>query len=318
MNTSAIAGAKQRARAVGHSHPLARVMVWEIRRFSASRIFWLQALAFFLLLLLITWGRQAPEQFSTGQLPAATINIDGFVAGTSAWGLLDTLPNALVLLVLLLPVITADGVNRDLQRRTHELVMTTVMPVWAYVWGRYLTGLLMSLGLAFLMLAAIFGMGLLLHLTVTDYPLPSTDAFVVLWAGMVLPATILVASVGFALATLFPRLSTQVKVVILVAWMVGAIFTPTGFRNTTPPSWYVNLDPTSAVTARGLLAQYSIGDLVQNATNAAQFQTAFRSIENKMPAVGGWFWSHLLLAGLSLALIHIVALAFKRSREVLA
>jgi len=280
-------------------------------------MFWVQALAFFFLLLLVMWGQRAPQQFGAGNVSTGQM-INGFVAGTSAWGLLHTLPTSLVLLVLLLPFITADGVTRDLQRRTHELVMTTVMPVWAYVWGRYLTGLLMSIGLALLMLAAILGMGLLLHLTVSDYPLPSTDALIVLWAGMVVPATILVASLGFALSTLFPSLSTPVKVVILLAWIIGALVIPTGLANTTPPGWYVNWDPTSAVTARGLLSQYSISDLLRTATNAAQFQTAFVPIENKMPAIGSWFASHLVLAGLSVGLVLIVPLAFRRSREVIA
>src|SRR5256884_3560350 len=52
-----------------------------------------------------------------------------------------------------------DGVTRDLNRRTHELLMTTALPTWAYVWGRYLAGLVMSLGLALLLLASILGMG---------------------------------------------------------------------------------------------------------------------------------------------------------------
>lgn len=314
-NATAVASAAQPARVVEHSHQLARVIIWEVRRFRASRIFWLQALAFFILLLVVTWSLRMPAQYGT-TIQNDVINV--FVAGTSAWGLLHTLPTSLLLLVLLLPFITADGVTRDLQRRTHELVLTTVMPAWAYVWGRYLTGLLMGMGLAVLMLAAILGMGGLLHLTISDYPLPSTEALLVLWVGMVVPATILVASLGFALATLVPRHSTTVKVAILVAWIVGALVIPTPLINNTPPAWYVNWDPTSAVTARDLLFQYSIGDLLRTATNAAQFQTAFLSNENKMPTVTGWFVPHLVLGGLGLALILLIPLAFKRSRQVLA
>jgi hypothetical protein len=130
--------------------PLLPVLIWELRRFRASRLFWFQALGCFCFLL--------------------------FVAGTSARGLLHTLPLVLVVLVLLLPFVTADGVTRDLSRRTHELLMTTALPTWAYVWGRYLAGLLISLGLALLLLASILGMGGLLHLTVADYPLPQIGA----------------------------------------------------------------------------------------------------------------------------------------------
>jgi ABC-type transport system involved in multi-copper enzyme maturation permease subunit len=89
----------------------------------------------------------------------STRSADGFIPGTSTWGLLLTLPTTVLLLVLLLPFVAADGVTRDLTRRTHELLMTTAVPSWAYVWGRYLTGLLMSLGLAVLLLAAILAYG---------------------------------------------------------------------------------------------------------------------------------------------------------------
>lgn len=313
MNTSAIATSRQQTRTIQRPRPLARVMTWEFRRFSASRMFWLQALGFFALLLLITWASRAPSQFDFRN---AGGSISGFVAGTSPAGLLHNLPTLLTLLVILLPFVTADGVTRDVQRRTHELFMTTALPIWAYVWGRYLVGLMMSLGLAVLMLAAILGMGVLLHLTMSEYPVPSVNAAVLLWVGMVLPAVVLVTSLAFAIVTLFPRLSTLVKAVTLVSWIVGSLVIPTGLRDQTPPSWYVNWDPTSAVTAIGMLPEYSFNDLMQTATSAAQFQGAWIAIENKMPLVGGWFASHLLLGALSLLVVLVVPLAFKRSRDV--
>ena len=314
MNITALTSTGQQTRAIERPHPLLSVMAWELRRFCASRLFWLQALGFFGFLLFLTWAQQMPEQFGTAH---GNVAINGFVAGTSAWGLLHTLPLSLVLLVLLLPFVTADGVTRDLNRRTHELLMTTALPSWAYVWGRYLIGLLMSLGLAVLLLAAILGMGLLLHLTIPAYPLPPTGVVLLLWVGMVLPATVLVSSLSFALGTLLPRLTNVVKIVIMLGWIVGAVILPTGLRNTTPPAWYINWDPTSAVTSLGMLPQYSISNLFQTATSEAQFQNAFLAIENKIPDIGGWFASHLLLAGFSLVLVLLTARAFKRSRDVL-
>jgi ABC-type transport system involved in multi-copper enzyme maturation permease subunit len=292
-------------------------MVWEFRRLLASRLFWFQALGLFGLLLLITWASHAPDHFSTENVQGGEL-LSGFIAGTSAGGLLRTLPTVLVVLVLLLPFVTADGVTRDLNRRTHELLMTTALPTWAYVWGRYLAGLVMSLGLALLLLVSILGMGLLLHLTDPAYPLPQIGTVLLLWVGMVLPATILVSSFGFAFSTLLPRLSTLVKVVILVAWIVGALVIPLGLGNTTPPpAWYVNWDPTSGITALGLLPSYSI-NLGPTITNEAQLQQLVLTVENKMPDIAGWFAPHLLLAGCSLALVLVAALAFKRSRETLS
>jgi hypothetical protein len=191
------------------------------------------------------------------------------------------------------------------------------LPTWAYVWGRYLVGLLMSVGLALLMLAALLGMGWFLHLTVPAYPPPQASTVLLLWIGMGVPATVLVSSLSFALGTLFPRLSMLVKVMILLGWIMGAVVIPMGFGDTPPPAWYVNWDPTSAVTALGLLSPYSFSDAAVRATSEAQLQQFLPIVENKMPDLAGWFAPHLLLAGLSLLLVLVAALVFKRSRDVL-
>jgi ABC-type transport system involved in multi-copper enzyme maturation permease subunit len=317
MTITALTGTGQQTKTIKRPHPLARVIAWELHRFRASRLFWFQALGLFGFLLLMTWALHAPDQIGAGvSVGGGGVSLNGFVAGTSAGGLLRTLPTVLVVLALLLPFVTADGVTRDLSRRTHELLMTTALPSWAYVWGRYLAGLLMSLGLALLLLASILGMGWLLHLTVTDYPAPEIGTVLLLWVGMAVSATILVSSLGFALSTLLPRLSTLVKVVIMVAWIVGGLVIPLGLGGTTPPTWYINWDPTSGITALGLLPAYSINP-GPSITSEAQFQQFILTVENKMPDLAGWFAPHLLLAGLSLVLVLVVAFAFKRSRDVL-
>jgi ABC-type transport system involved in multi-copper enzyme maturation permease subunit len=301
------------------SYPLLNVMLWELRRFRASRLFWLQALGFFCFLLFLTWARKTPEQLFI-------LTISGFVAGTSAWGLLHTLPLSLAVLVIFLPFVTADGVTRDLSRRTHELLMTTALPTWAYVWGRYLIGLLMSLGLALLMLAAILGMGLFLHLTVTDYPAPEIGNLMILWVGMVASATVLVSSLSFALGTVLPRLATLVKIAMLVAWFVGSEIISILFgdashaANFSLPAWYVNWDPTSEGIALGLFSKYftDFSIMASKATSTAQTQHGLLTVENTLIDIGGWFAPHLLLAGVSLVLVLFAALAFKRSRTTLS
>ncbi|GHO97307.1 hypothetical protein KSF_073550 [Reticulibacter mediterranei] len=314
MNITTLTGTGQQTRAIERPHPLLSVMTWELRRFFASRLFWLQALGFFCFLLFVIWAMKMPSQFGRSTMPGQEA-LDGFVAGTSAWGLLTNLPSAsLLLLVLLLPFVTADGVTRDLSRRTHELLLTTSLPTWAYVWGRYLTGLLISLGLAGLLLVAILLVGLLLHMTVPTYPLPPTGVVLLLWVGMVLPATVLVSSLGFALSTLLPHMATLVKIVILVVWVIGAVILPNGFHDTPPPTWYVNWDPTSSVTALGLLPKYSLH--LSTITSQAQLQQILFTVENQMPDITGWFVPHQLLAVLSLLLVLVAALAFQRSRTM--
>src|SRR6266567_7450443 len=115
MNITALTSTVKPTRAIELPRPLTRVMAWELRRFGASRLFWLQALGFYCLLLFLTWASRTPNQFLFGN-PNKPISV--FVAGTSAWGLLTNLPLALVLLGLLLPFVTTDGVTRDLSRRT--------------------------------------------------------------------------------------------------------------------------------------------------------------------------------------------------------
>jgi ABC-type transport system involved in multi-copper enzyme maturation permease subunit len=289
-------------------------MAWELRRVYASRLFWLQALGFFCFMCFMTWAQRAPQEFGSENVKTGTL-ISNYVAGTSAWGLFHILPYNLVLLVLLLPFVTADGITRDLSRRTHELLMTTALPPWAYVWGRYLMSLMMGLGLAVLLLAATLSMGWLLHLTTTDYPAPEIGTVLLLWVSMVVPATILVSNLGFALGTLLPRLSTLVKVMLLLGWIVGGVILPLGLHDVTPPAWYVNWYPTSAGTALGLIAQYT--SHFQALESPANPQHLLVTIENTMPSIGDWFAPHLLLAGASLALVLIAAFAFKRSRETL-
>ena len=318
MTTTTLTSAEKLAGRLKHPHLLTRVMAWEFRRFLASRLFWLQALGFFCFSLILTWAQHSPDNFGgdVSRGGGSVVPLNASVAGTSAWGLVHTLPISLVLLVILLPFITVDGVARDLQRRTHELLLTTALPTWAYVWGRYLMSLVMSLALALLFLIAILGMGWLLHLTIAYYPAPEINTVLLLWVGIVVSATVLASSLGFALGTLFPRLSTLIKVVILVAWIVGGVVMPLGLGNTAPPTWYVNWDPTSGITGKGLLLSYSLNPS-SSITSEAQFQQLLIPIENKMPSLAGWFAPHLLLAGLSLVLVLVAALAFKRSRDAL-
>jgi ABC-type transport system involved in multi-copper enzyme maturation permease subunit len=317
MSTTALTTSRLQTRAIQHRSPLLAVMAWELRRFRASRLLWILAICFFGLVLFFIWATQAGKAFR-GMTPTGLL-LDLSVAGTSVWGLLLSLQAGLLLLPgLLLPFVAADGVSRDLHRRTHELLMTAALPSRAYVWGRYLMGLLMSLGLAVLMLAAILSMYLLLHLTVPTDPLPQTGAVLLLWVGMIVPATILLSSLSFALGTLFPRQSTLVKVVILVVWFVGVVILPSwsGFQDG-PPAWYSAWDPTSAATVIALLVPYqpNLLSLLSRATSVAQAQHILLTVENARPDIGSWFGSHLVLAGLSFLLVALAAFSFQRFRN---
>ena len=219
---------------------------------------------------------------------------------------------------LLLPFINADGVTRDLQRRTYELLMTTSVSSRIYVWGRYLTGLLISLGLAVLILAGILIMDLLRHLTVPTDPLPHIGNVLILWVGIIVPATILLSSLSFALGTLFPRQSMLVKIVILLAWFIGVVILASAIdRSNAPSAGYSAWDPTSAATVSGLLFPYdsNFTSQLQTATSQAQVQHILFTVENTLYSVGPWFVPHLIEALLSLLLVLLAAFTFQRFRN---
>src|SRR5579859_1570824 len=153
MTTLAPVMPKRQMQRTQRARPLLAVMAWEARRLRASRASWISALVAFCLFLFAIWIARAPIQMGFGN---AAGSFSASVAGTSAWGLIVIFPSFLLFpLAIVLPFISADGVGRDLKRRAHELLMTTALPTWAYVWGRYLVVLLLSLGLAVALLAAI-------------------------------------------------------------------------------------------------------------------------------------------------------------------
>src|ERR1700730_16705848 len=107
MNITALTSTGKLTQTIQHPRLLLSVMTWEFRRFCASRLFWAQILGFFCFSLFLTWAQGTPDSFRHKK---GAVVLSGFVAGPSAWGLLLPLPLALVLLVLLLPFLTADGV----------------------------------------------------------------------------------------------------------------------------------------------------------------------------------------------------------------
>jgi ABC-type transport system involved in multi-copper enzyme maturation permease subunit len=317
MSTVAVTSAREQTRASQGPGPLLAVLTWELRRFAANRTFWLQALGFFCLALFVTWAGHSDIGFVFGN-----VTFDGHIANTSPWGMLQRLPNSgLLLLGLLLPFINTEGVTRDLSRRTHELLMTTAMPSKAYVWGRYLIGLLMSLGLALLLLAAYLVLGVLWHLVNPAYPLPAVGGVLLLWVGMVVPATVLLSSLSFALGTVLPRQATLVKIAVLLGWFVGVLILPAiaglSSHQSSPPTWYIAWDPTSAATSFGTAPQYfsAVDSLIGSSTSTAQAQQMFIAIENRAPDVSSWLAPHLIEAGLSLLLVAAAAFAFRRFRN---
>ncbi len=296
------------------SHPLLSVMAWEARRVFASRSAWISALVALGLFLLAVWVGHAPVQMGVAN---AAGSFNASVAGTSAWGLIVIFPIYLLFpFALVLPFVCTEGVARDLKRRTHELVMTTALPTWAYVWGRYLIVLLLSLGLATLLLAVILAMGLFLHLTEPDYPTPEIGAVVAIWAIMAVPTVILLSGLSFALGTLLPQHANQVKIGMIIFWFLGVVvlpILPTGGQQL--PSWYLTWEPTGLGMSATLGNQYAqIFQPFLSAETGDPFAGLIPT-EQRMPDLWPWLAPHLFWAALGLALVALAASAFKRFRQ---
>jgi ABC-type transport system involved in multi-copper enzyme maturation permease subunit len=300
------------------------VASWEVRRCWASPSSRRLVLIAFGLFLLVIWLVRHPANaaFSGG---GSSVTFQ--VSGTSAWGIVILLSPFSFLLALLLPILNSGGVAHDVKGRTHELLMTTPVPAWAFVIGRYLFYLLASLGLALLMLAAVLLMGLVLHLTEQGYLAPQVNAILSLWVVAILPTTILLSSLSFALGTLLLRHSNLAALVVIVGWFLSTIVLPLiPVPGLQLPLWYKTWEPTNVGMSAVLIVPYQSGiDRILTAMPSDQPTLAdsqhtlyaLQVLEQKAPDVLPWLVPHLVWVGIGLALVLFAALSFKRFRNVL-
>jgi hypothetical protein len=190
--------------------------------------------------------------------------------------------------------------------------------------------LLLSLGLAVLLLAAILSMALATHLVLggADYPAPHLGLILAAWAALVLPLVVLVGSLSFALGTLLPRRTNLIKIGITVIWFFLALILPDiAGPAGTPPAWYTNWDPTSATLLAdvpdryhraflGLIHAAGLDSQPQTAATNAQVLQILHTLEYQFVDLWGWLGPHLVWTGLSLALVLIAGASFRRFRNI--
>ncbi len=295
-------------------NPLATVVSWELRRLWAARSTWIIVLLVFVLsgLMELVFSTADQRTISSAFGPR-TFWLDW----GSNFGFLHFLPEIFGMgLALFTPFLCTDGVARDLKRSTHELLMTTTLPSWAYVWGRYLSSLLLSLGLACLMLLALVFVAPLKHQIQPDlYLAPDLHDIIVLWAIIVLPPAIILSSISFALGTMWPRLSTLIKVTLLAAWFLIGPISPQLTRGKGLGVW----DPTSQSAA---LAGASTGEFLQRLAlqtqhqNTQLFLVSLHALEQQLPDLSTWIVPHLVCVLVALAFVPLAALFFHRFRNV--
>jgi hypothetical protein len=286
---------------------------------------WLTALAVFGIFALIMVWRAFRSTWGFGD---GVVNVQVDIPYGSAMRLYFDMPsNLLFPLVLLVVFAAADGVARDWHRRTHELVMSTGLPTWAHVWGRYLVATAVSLFFAIEMLLAILLVIAIEHATNggANYPAVQPGPVLATWAALVLPTTLFAGGLAFALSTLFFRVTTLVKLAIAVGWFIWLGAVPAITRgNADVPQRALRWDPTYAgLVDTGL---YDIYDHAFGAGVAAlersghpvsqdQLLSLFHQLVNTLPDIGSWLPPHLAWAAFVVALVALASRMFKRYRN---
>jgi hypothetical protein len=329
------------------------VVRWELQRALASRATWIQAaLLFGVCVALLGFSLQSQYYSAAASFSAAQTStglpiqhmVQGQLSRNTLWGLIIIIPITLVEFGVFLPFVTADGVSLDLRRRTHELLMTTAVPSWAFIWGRYLARMLIALGMAVVYLLAIMAMAVELHLAQPvasaevggPYVNPVLDVpgAIAIWAVIVLPPVILLGSVSFALGILLPQRSNLLKSGLVFAWFAGGLFLPaylfaqvrnlTAFSQGNPPAWWTAYQSWTPITsdAGHLFMEQLLRRLYAIVRNAALSDQAVQqqthALSQQMPDLTPFLWPHLVGAAVCLVLVWGASLTFQRFRNIVA
>jgi ABC-type transport system involved in multi-copper enzyme maturation permease subunit len=274
---------------------------WELRRVAARRLSWVLALAAF---LFFAGMIQFKHAWSLG-------TEQGFafaVYGTSAVGVLYEFVNVLMFVfALMLPFVVTEGVAADYKRRVHELLMAAPLPGWAYVWGRFLAAATLGLGMSVLMLLAYLLMAFVLHQRSALYPLPAPGEVLAVWLVLAVPATLLIAGLGFSLGTLWPRRARVMTLALLITWML--LFT---LGNV------LGVNPTGNVMVVALVPGLMSSVQTQIAgASPAQQALIIQQVQAVAPDLGRYLLAQYSLAALGLLLVAVTAAVFRRFQQLL-
>ncbi len=300
-------------------NPLLPVFGWELRRLLVRRVTWAITMLVFFIFCAAIWLIGPSTVVLARYFPPYGPELTS--SGMSVWSLSSKIPNLLLLLFgLIPPLLNIDLVSADLRRRTHEILMATSIPSWAFLWGRYLAGLISSLGLAIVMLLAILLMAYQLTMRHGYYPSPNVGALTAIWAITVLPATILLSGLSFALGTLLPRFRPLVGACLLAGWFASA---PLASSQTAILPSQLVFDPQSTVMAQSINGQYrhqlftGVGQIT-DVQQVSKLQEKEYVVEQQMPDLWPWLPSKILYIGLGLTAVAIAVARFRRFSNTLA
>ena len=239
----------------------------------------------------------------------------GYILGTTALGQLAELVYDLMLIFgLMLPFLVTDQVAHDYQERTHELLMTTAIPTYIYVLGRYLAALLISLGLAASLLVAQLLVNIALPVIYPQFPPADPLITLSLWVRLTLPAGMLVGSLCFCLGTMFPRLTVIPKLAVCIAWIILALD-----NDPTDLTWRAYWNPTGAGMITQAYARFEglVTHGLKSIPGSLKQMELILRIQQNLPNLYPWLPPFATLALIGLLLGFLTMIGFQRFRNVM-
>ncbi len=279
--------------------PLFSVWGWELKRIFTKPLNWGFALGSFLFFGAMMWFKHA---WTLGTESGTRFTL----YGTSAFGLFYEFTVVLMLVfAFILPFVVTEGASRDYRQRIHEVLMATPLPGQAYVWGRFLATLTLAIGQAVLMVVAAWLMGTILHLRNGFYPQPTWPNLITAWGLVVIPATILIAGLGFSLGTLWPQRTRLIMLGLLIAWLL--FFTVGDI---------LSVNPTGVSILGTQISRLVQAANAQLASIPADQQAAWlERLQVASPDVSGWWLTQYAQAALGIICVVVAAAGFRRYRK---
>ncbi|MEO8288268.1 MAG: ABC transporter permease subunit [Chloroflexota bacterium] len=282
-------------------HALASVVGWELNRATSDWRSWLLVGAVFAGACL-----QAP--LNSGHFDRDHLNFPIHSAFGLAVGYMQMLSIVFV-------AIGSSMVARDLSRRTHEVLMATPIPTWAYVWGRWLAGVLMCLGLSIVALLGIIAGGWVLQMAgarPAAYEMPDAVGLAIAFALIVPVDVFLLTGFSFTLGTLLPRWANLAIVAVVALWLVGMPVYAANYTdraNTWLPGHPFMLNAMGRYYLDALQdAQSSHASI----TFEQQVKLAYE-VGTRMPDLSLWLWQ-LSYMGVGVVMVALTARYFSRFR----
>ena len=211
---------------------------------------------------------------------------------------------------LLVPFLAADGVAREHRQRTHELVMTTAVPGWALVAGRFVAVLAQTLVAALLALAGTLAAQWLVHATQPAFPAPDARALLALWGLLVVPAGVLLAGASFLAGTLAPRRAMVVKIAVVLVWIALAAVVDL----TRDFTWYPYWSPAGSALLGVADATFVQAYVAIAGTSSGADPSIMLRAQEAALDLRPWMLPHLGLAAIGLAGAAAAAAGFRRFR----